>query len=99
MEIWHDHIINKYLPLKSEIKSRGWEVDIYAIEVGGREYCARYLLCSLWNPGFSNIQAKKTLENCEQTVNEILFLYLTGQRKCGLAICLCLILHLTILIL
>ena len=31
MEKWHDHKINQYLPLKSAIKSRGWEVDLHAI--------------------------------------------------------------------
>ena len=34
MEKQYDHNINKYLPLKSGIKSRGLEVDLYAIEVG-----------------------------------------------------------------
>ena len=47
MEKWHDHNLDKYLPLKSAIKCMGWEVDIYAIKVGGREYCSRSLLCSL----------------------------------------------------
>ena len=40
MEKWHDHKINKYLPLKSAIKPRGWKVDFYAIEVGARGSCS-----------------------------------------------------------
>ena len=87
MEKWHDHKINKCLPLKSAKKSRGWEIDLYAIEVGARGFCSRFLLCCLQNLGFNNILAKKDLENCEQTVNGILFLYLAGQRHCSLAIC------------
>ena len=31
--------------------------------------------------------SKKTLENCEQIVNGILFFYQAGQRQCSLAIC------------
>ena len=46
------------LTIKSAIKSRGWGVDLYAIEVG---FCSRSLLCCLWNLGF-NILAKKPLK-------------------------------------
>ena len=66
MEKWHDHKINKYLPLKSAIKSRGWEVDLHAIEVGARGFCSRSLLCCLRNLGF-NILAKNPLK----TVNKL----------------------------
>ena len=38
IEKWHNHKVNKYLPLKSAIKCRGWEVDLYAIEVGARGF-------------------------------------------------------------
>ena len=79
MEKWHDHKINKYLLLKSAINSRGWEVDLYAIKVGTKVFCSRSLLCCLQNLSFNNILAKKTLENCEQIVNGIFFLYLAGR--------------------
>ena len=59
MEKWHDHKINKYLPLKSAINSRGWEVDLYATEVGARGLPSRSLLCCLQNLGFNNILANK----------------------------------------
>ena len=49
MEKWHDIKVNKYLPLMSAIKSKGWEVDLCAIEVGGSGFCSRSLLCCFWN--------------------------------------------------
>ena len=73
MEKWHDHKINKYLPLKSAIKSRGWEVDLHAIEVGARGFCSRSLLCCLWNLGFNNILAKKTLKTVSKLSMESSF--------------------------
>ena len=73
MEKWHDHKINKYLPLKSAIKSRGWEVDLHAIEVGARGFCSRSLLCCLRNLGFNNILAKKTLKTVSKLSMESSF--------------------------
>ena len=55
MEKWHDHNINKYLPLKSAINSRGWEVDLYPIQVEARGFCSRSLLCCLQNLYFNEI--------------------------------------------
>ena len=57
MEKWHDHEINKYLPLKSAINFSDWEVDLYAIEVGARGLSSRSLLCCLQNIVFINILA------------------------------------------
>ena len=53
----------------SAIKSRGWGVDLYVIEVGTRGFCSRSLLCCLKNLDSNNILAKKNLKNCEQTLN------------------------------
>ena len=49
MEKWHDHEINKYLPV---LKSRGWEVGLDAIEVRATGLCSRSLLCCFRNLGF-----------------------------------------------
>ena len=57
MEKWHDHEINKYLPLKSAINFRDWEVDLFAIEEGVRGLPSSSLLCCLQNIGFINILA------------------------------------------
>ena len=62
MEKLHDHKISKHLPLKSVIKSRGWEVDLYVIKVWARGFCSRSLLCCFRNLGLNNILAKKTLK-------------------------------------
>ena len=59
MEKWHDHKINKYLPLKSVIHFRAWEVDLYVIEVGPRLLCCRFLLRFFQSLGFNNILGKK----------------------------------------
>ena len=59
MEKWHDHKINKYLPLKSVIHFRAWEVDLYVIEVEPRLFCCRFLLCCFQSLGFNNILGKK----------------------------------------
>ena len=81
MEKWHDNKINKYLPLMSAMKSRGWEVDLYATEVGGSDFVPDFC-CVVFGT------YKKNLEDCEQAVNGIFFLYLAGcQRQCSLAIC------------
>ena len=58
MEKWHDHKINKYLPLKSATNSRGWEVDLYATEVGARGLSSRSLLCCFAEPRFQQHLSK-----------------------------------------
>ena len=45
MEAWHNVKVNKYMPLKSVIESNGWNVDLFAVEVGARGYCSRSVLC------------------------------------------------------
>ena len=34
MEAWHNAKISKYMPLKSVIENNGWNVDLFAVEVG-----------------------------------------------------------------
>ena len=58
---------------KKVIKSRGWEVDLYPIEVGARAFCSRSLLCCLRNLGFNNILAKKTLKTVSKLSMESSF--------------------------
>ena len=45
MEAWHNAKINKYMSLESVIENNGWNVDLFAVEVGGRGYCSRLVLC------------------------------------------------------
>ena len=70
---WNDHKIITYLPLMSTIKSRSWKVNIYAIKVGARGYCFRFLLCCSWNLGFNNILEKKPLKTVSKLSMESSF--------------------------
>ena len=42
---WHNAKVNKYMPLRSVIENNGWNVDLFAVEVGARGYCSRSVLC------------------------------------------------------
>ena len=62
MSQWHEEKSQKYYPLCCSIRSNGWSVYFYAIEVGARGFCAesvRSCLCSL---GFNNRLCRKTLQ-------------------------------------
>ena len=80
MEKWYDHKLDKYLPLKSAVKCRGWEVDIYAIEVGGivQDLCCVLCRAQVSTTPKQQQQQKKTLENCEKIVNGINSLFVSG---------------------
>ena len=53
-ESWHGTKINKYLALKTIIESKGWCVELLAVEVGVRGYCSKSVLCCFKKLGFSN---------------------------------------------
>ena len=40
MSQWHEEKSHKYYPLCCSIRSNGWSVYFYAIEVGARGFCA-----------------------------------------------------------
>ena len=44
MDAWHNVKVKKYMPLKSIIEYNGWNVDLFAVEVGDRGYCSRSVL-------------------------------------------------------
>ena len=54
MEAWHDAKVNKYMSLKIVIENNGWNVDLYAVEVGARGYCPRSALCCFKSLGLRN---------------------------------------------
>ena len=45
MEAWYNTKVNKYIPLKSVSENKGWNVELFAVEVVAREYCSRLGLC------------------------------------------------------
>ena len=52
-EYWHHEKLRKYVPIEMQARVNGWGVDIFAVEVGARGYCANSTLYALRTLGFS----------------------------------------------
>ena len=62
-KIWKSGmIIRSIIPLKSTINSRGWEADLYAIEVGTRGVFFQIFVVLFVEPRFQQHLSKKTLK-------------------------------------
>ena len=61
MEAWHNAKVNKYMPLKSVIENNGWNVDLFAVEVGAIGYCSRSVLCCFKSLGLRNRTINTTI--------------------------------------
>ena len=77
MESWHGTKINKYSALKTIIESKGWCVELFAVEVGARGYCSRSVLCCFKKLGFNN----KLIKKIKQIFKGMLFLSLASQKQ------------------
>ena len=66
MESWHSTKLTKYSCLVNTIKSNGWCVDLFAIEVGARGYCSRSVTTCLKRLGFCNKLAFSTAKKLGQ---------------------------------
>ena len=73
MESWHGTKINKYLVLKTIIKSKGWCVELFAVEVGARGYCSKSVLCCFKKLGFNNKLIRNTIKKLSQSSMECSF--------------------------
>ena len=62
MEAWHNAKISKYMPLKSVNENNGWNVDLFAVEVGARGYCSRSILCCFKSSGLRNGTINTTIK-------------------------------------
>ena len=62
-EEWHTTKTANYHDLCDSIRSRGWHVDFFAIEVGARGYCAPNVLQLLLRLGFTNKLAHTTAKD------------------------------------
>ena len=62
MSQWHEEKSQKYYPLCCSIRSNGWFVYFYAIEVGARGFCAESVRSCLRSLGFNNRPCRKTLQ-------------------------------------
>ena len=62
MEVWYRKKFQKYEPLSTSIKSNGWSVHLFAIEVGARGYCSTTVKSCLCRLGFSGKLLKSTIK-------------------------------------
>ena len=60
MPMWHSSKLNKYSSLVSLISKNNWNVDLFAVEVGARGYCASSLTQCLKRLGYPNKLAFST---------------------------------------
>ena len=73
MEAWHNAKVNKYMPLKSVIENNGWNVDLFAVEVGARGYCSRSVLCCFKSLGLRNRTINTTIKQLSKCSMECSF--------------------------
>ena len=73
VESWHGTKINKYLALKGIIKSKCWCVELFAVEVGAREYCSKSVLCCFKKQDFNNKLIRNTIEKLSKSSMECSF--------------------------
>ena len=66
--------MDKYLALKTTIKSNGWSVELFENEVGARGYCCKYVWCYLKNLGFNNTLIRNNIKNLVSLPWNALFL-------------------------
>ena len=60
---WHEEKSQKYYPLCTSIRSNGWSVYFFAIEVGARGFCAESVRSCLRRLGFANKLCNKSLKS------------------------------------
>ena len=63
MPYWHDTKEENYHSLCSAIRSNGWKVSFFAVEVGARWYCAESLLSCLRCLGLPSKLCRSTIKN------------------------------------
>ena len=82
MESWHSTKVNKYLALKTVIKSNGWCVELFAVEVGARRYCSKSVLCCFKKLGFNNTRIRNTIKKLSESSMECSFcMWLARNNK------------------
>ena len=82
MESWHGTKPNKYLALKTIIESNGWCVELFAVEVGARGYCSKFVLCCFKKLGFSNTLIRNTIKKLSKSSMECSFcIWLARNNK------------------
>ena len=73
MEALHNAKVNKYMPLKSVIENNGWNVDLFAVEVGAGGYRTRSVLCCFKSLGLRNRTINTTIKQLNKCSMECSF--------------------------
>ena len=82
MESWHGTKISKYLALKAIVESKGWGVELFAVEVGARGYCPKSVLCCSKKLGFNNKLIRNTIKKLSKSSMECSFcIWLVRNNK------------------
>ena len=82
METWHNTKINKYLALTTIIESNGWCVELFAVEVGAREYCCKSPLCCFKKLSSNNTLIRNTIKKLSKSSMECSFcIWLARNNK------------------
>ena len=82
MESWHITKTDKYSNLCNEIKSNGWSVHFFAVEVGARGYCSETTRFCLKRLGFQNKLSRSTLKSLSQTsIRASFYIWLARNHK------------------
>ena len=70
------------MPLKSVIENNAWSVDLFAVEVGAREYCCRSVLCCFKSLSLKNRIINTTVKQISKCSMECSFcIWLARNNK------------------
>ena len=82
MESWHGTKINKNSALKTIIESKGWCLELFAVEVDAMGYWSRSVLCCFKKMAFNNKLIRNTIKKLRKSSMECSFcIWLTRNNK------------------
>ena len=81
MPTWHEKKYDKYSPLCAAIKSNGWSVNLFAVEVGARGYCSETVRSCLRRLGFTNKLCRSALKSLSTTSMKCSFYIFLSRDK------------------
>ena len=83
MPYWHDTKKENYHSLCSAIRSNGWKVSFFAVEVGVRGYCAESLLSCLRCLGLPSKLCGSTIKNLSSVSLKCSFDIWMARNSCN----------------
>ena len=81
MVSWYSTKINKYLALETTIEFNGWSVELFAVEVGARGYCYKFVLCCHKRLGFNNNPIRNNIKKLSKCSVECFFSIWLARNK------------------